>query len=137
MNVASHELSEQLSKVSGWGYNGELRDDNLSWWYDNTFPDQEPDWRVQNLYEAAKVGVIKFPAYDLGYLRQAILDGINKKLSQIQTVTATDMGYGLTFNPEYTILLNRLMAALVSGEDATCKLAIELFKEGILIKELN
>src|SRR2546426_994236 len=97
MNVASLELSKELFDLSKWNKT------YLIWrWYTH--------WPSGELTEPELVkrtghGVIaspfKLPAYDLGYLRESILDGL---------------GHGTCTEEEYTEIIESLADALIRGE---------------------
>lgn len=112
--VASLETCKELYELSGWR-------DTFNWWeYTAGMPAGEPHliqpelmrryglWGTQEVTE-------RYPAYDLGYMRKKIYDG-------------TPTGYT-------DIIETDFMVALFQGEEETAKLAIELFKQGILTKE--
>lgn len=129
MNVASLELCRELYGLSGWA--------DASFYYyrdDKSGVAGIKQWHVQ--VDPTKEFVNH--AYDLGYLL--------RKLAEVESV-------GIQFNhPDHRTALmpDRWMGKYVAytvwmpqggypvadtPEDAACKLAIELFKQGILTKE--
>lgn len=114
MNVASLELSKTLFELSRWSYPGMLYyllpdDDVVVGWLD---------------------GKDSVPAYDLGYLLRKLstvpVKLRNKRTGQWAIAFRTG-GYN---EKEY-------LAEADTPEDAACRLAIELFKKGVLRKELG
>jgi hypothetical protein len=118
-NVANQELCRELYKLSAWGSN-----------YENTAsPDYELDWYGANkTYEC--------PKYPLGYLLRK-LPLVIKQEDQEGFLTMTNDGedyhfsYGWWFEPDR---MDEVEGADRSPENAVCKLAIQLFKEGILTR---
>lgn len=119
MQVASKELSEELYGLSGW-----LED---HWFYTNRFNyPVEYDLRVANALQGCvfepKKGDI--PAYDAGFLLRKLPSTTRlSKYAQNSFRTEHDRGDQGYFD-----------VADDTPEDALCKLAIELFKAGILQK---
>lgn len=125
MNVALLELCRELYELSGWGDGSDMN--KLKWldYYD--------DWSV--------------PAYDLGYLlrklpsyieQQGNLDGIDRQRRvafQIRKWERPEVVWFAEYHEIYYRPLYRTEAD--TPEDAACKLAIELFKQGILKKEAS
>lgn len=114
MNVANLNLCKQLRELSGW------KDTYLVWrWYMDWFKNELTEPELVRRTASGVSSLYREPAYDLGYLRQAIVAALNE----------VDFGPG-----EYEIWIARLASALVAGEDATAKLAIRLYKERMLTK---
>lgn len=148
MNVASLELSKQLYELSGWEdtdlYYGEnfyrVGDIELTMYRNqNEFDAREGQGKLRGIWSHADVEVGKYvgvvPAYDLGYL-----------LRKLQTHAGIEISWDRKYG--YTAHFNRREfgstkdGALFNAkgenyEDATAKLAIELFKQGVLTKEGN
>lgn len=108
MNTASLELCKELYELSGW---------NDTYFSHETFLDDsdEPSGRLQSI-----------PAYDLGYLlRNLPLGAKTFRDSMVWHVwlEAADNQTG-----------KQITAMAGNPEDAAAKLAIELFKRGILSK---
>lgn len=120
MNVASLELSIELFKLSGW--------EDCYWSWTDFEADGKHDWELRPYIDQE---LDNYPAYDLGYLLrklQAIDDGFRYAI-----ITQDD------FEPVWHA--NRTSANTVelqceadTPEDAVCKLAIELLKQGVLKK---
>lgn len=108
MNVANLELCKELYKLSDW----------------TDTPDR---------WDAKKSWPIALPKYDLGYLL--------RKLPEIRLETwhnghVVVKHYTTNGVPEKLERLGRVVKAEADiAEDATCKLAIDLFKQGILERE--
>lgn len=134
-NVASLELCKELYELTG----GEKA---LRSWHNTPFawadvaiehkPPAKPIWEprvVPNNFQALCDFV---PAYDLGYLLRKLPDHVriykNIEPSKRATNTAKADWYR-AFLPFHA------SATADTSEDAACKLAIELFKQGILKKE--
>lgn len=108
MNVASRKLCEELYKLSGW-HDG-------SAWTDTRDP---------------KHAISNYPKYNLGYLLRK-LPGIpevkrraGRKWAAVCRIGAVEDG---------KIADKTAWTRADTPEDAVCKLAIELFKQGILKK---
>lgn len=113
MNVASLELCKELYELSGW-------EDTEKWL---TASDLLPE-----IIDGKKTGNLKreqVPAYDLGYLLRK-LPPVTKVINCSNEKTQI---YGALF-PELKLTFHG-----DTPEDAACKLAIELFKQGVLPKE--
>lgn len=141
MHVASLELCKELYELSGWG--DELVDGtsmaknprkSLAWtpWKRNI--PEKTDWHVRERGSSygLEPGVLMIPAYDLGYLL--------RKLPKVQMSTGSAYKYLLTlehthslwnagypFNGDFTLFC---FGVDDTPENATCKLAIELWKQG-------
>jgi hypothetical protein len=118
MNVASLVLCRELYELSGWDdtdykyWNGEVSNDiDGSVW----------DWGKNNYKENCS------PAYDLGYLLRKLRPCLYLGLH----IQARDDGF--------EFFIDRAEGGIgtepMTPEDAACKLAIELFKQGVLTKE--
>lgn len=130
MHVASLELCKELYKLSGWE-NGRL------YWIGVGWP---PKWQVVDDHNPKGLppdepGNTYIPAYDLGYL-------LRKLPPYIATYGENGDDCLLQLRPDfqgdewvtgYTTQNHYLYMAIAgTPEDAACKLAIELFKQGIL-----
>lgn len=114
MNVASLELSRELFEVSGWG--GTHRCYRLM-----TAGDCK-EWRCIDILPNVSGDV---PAYDLGYLLRNLPDFVSIRKANTDS--------GIEYEAE------DFDSDLSSGycdtpEDAAAKLAIELFKQGVLTR---
>lgn len=112
MNIASLELCKELLKLSGWS------DTTFVFRFDgNSFT---PSIRHPEIDSPTLV-----PAYDLGYL-----------LRKLPTRTSISKLYRIQFEKTVIYQADSLEISGVetadTPEDAACKLAIELFKQGVL-----
>jgi hypothetical protein len=123
MNVASLKLCKELYELSGWI--------ETPFAYDISYAD---NWlrHIEDFPKNSRErqGVSMIPAYDLGYLLRKLPMSVeirNHHLDKLKGVVrggwAGDM-----------MTRQHLMAD--TPEDALCKLCIELFKQGILTKEV-
>ena len=162
MNIASLELSKELYELSGWGYNfhyyGEGKHDRTErmwrhwqakrtgseWWttlddYDvmgdcrDPFDGRRPTGITHDVLE-------RVPAYDLGYLLRklppVIQDPYDKVFKHLQLWINGDATVHVGYVEPYAHDDKVAYAQHAdTPEDAACKLAIELFKQGILTKE--
>jgi hypothetical protein len=107
MNVASLELFKELYELSGWN----LGERAWATWNDqDKVIDQEEGWDERFNWAC--------PAYDLGYLLRQTNIGVRPH---------DDQGWKAFFHDK------NFIAPI--PEDAVCRLAIQLFKQGILQKE--
>lgn len=112
MQVASLELCKELYELSGWN-NLPLRHSKQGVFSLEPFP---PDL----------IPLDFCPAYDLGYLLRKLLPNYGK-------VTLThDAGHNQWWA---TDVIGHAVFEADTPENAACKLAIELFKQGVLKKE--
>lgn len=146
MNVAKLELSKELREVSGWdgtsyryyvgdGYDGKLMDEHY--------------WSEHFADECIRGGDI-IPAYDSGYLLRKLPTHHNFGVPYVgQTNGGTEYvasfmnwwamweydgeGSGKKWHQEVSAA--GFLKLADTPEDALCKLAIELFKQGVLSKE--
>lgn len=115
MNVASLELSRELYELSGWGAT------EVKWCHTDEIGDfvlrlDHPNW---------KPGYYLTEAYDLGYTLSKLPNDIYlSHHSHAWHIEHDDN------NPA-----NQVELTAETPEDAAAKLAIELFKQGILKKE--
>jgi hypothetical protein len=112
MNVASLGLCRELYEVSGWSDT------------------------IENFRESAHLTKDRVPAYDLGYLMRKLphkLEGTYLDLGVAENGEEWWAAYEHEWPYERSTYDHEQKAA--TPEDAACKLAIELFKQGILTKE--
>lgn len=122
MNVASLELCRELYELSEW-----IETFNY-WEYTDGIPEgvpylSQPElerryglWSTQELKK-------RFPAYDCGYLL--------RKLPDINLLRDVKRSEWMATAPFRSKVLNEWAD---TPEDTLCKLAIALFKEGVLVK---
>ena len=142
MNVASLELCKELYEISGWDDTG-----------DGYVPEYEPDeppvifipenkfaytHNGQDHYYVTKESdlyqVVYIPAYDLGYLLRK-LPHHDEDFTYWMDLGPIENGHwGVSYDCED---MDKYISFGDTPEDATCKLAIELFKQGILTPELS
>lgn len=113
MNVASLKLCRELYELSGWSA-------PQKYWVLMV----SGDWKAVNKDTTVEVEINRsiYPAYDLGYLLRKL-----PPYSRIQSMKG-DVPYRVSYD-------NGVSERGVNAdtpEDAACKLAIELFKQGIL-----
>lgn len=142
MNVASLELCKELYELSGWGNGYKDLSELAAYWKAGKFVDNptihkySPDVLLGEFYGRMLFTV---PAYHLGYLLskmqghdQTIVMRWNRDLGGRAGMKAWDGKWCIgTFDMpqgDYPIA--------DTPEDAAAKLAIELFKQGILNKEV-
>lgn len=125
MNVASKELCQELYELSGWktpeyGYDGD-RAINI------------------DVYVLKKRGLFDgFPAYDLGYLLRKLPPNLSDKDELRRSLClyrANDQRWIAKYGGTRMYKDAVIGGSEISPENATTKLAIELFKQKILIKE--
>lgn len=128
-HVANLELSKELYEVSGW--------DDTYWCYFNTARGDLPPDGVVTRTPYKKFKRIMAPAYDLGYLLRKLPHG-----------EPGNERFMLTLSPDWLICYEQLTIEGYADygavhfhheadtpEDSTCKLAIELFRQGVLTKK--
>ena len=147
MNVASRQLSKELYELSGWDATPNI------YWRDSL---SQPDvWFTDHAHNNPELQVFnvehKLPAYDLGYLLRKLPDGVklerqrrympSEDTSREQWVIEPGDLLQVTNGTETVRLpmgdlgdeyLPDLLAD--TPEDAAAKLAIELFKQGVLTR---
>lgn len=106
MNVANRELSQELYELSGW-------------------EEDTHDW-----YGANKTYLA--PRYTLGYLIRKLPNFISVGVESF-VMTSGKRGY-FAEHDDYTPS-HEFRFVADTPEDAACKLAIELFKQGVLSRE--
>lgn len=148
MNVAGRELCKELYELSGW--DDMPKETSFEWFYSVG----EEGWHLRGKRQFSSTAArtfhernAMFPAYDLGYLLRKLPTSIppyedhdynlymepgNEGTGVTWLFTYCDYmtnGYG-EFHPKFT----RTNLKAATPEDAACKLAIELFKQGVLKK---
>lgn len=125
MNVASLELCKELYDLSRWGLERNSGFEGKYW------VGTEQEGFNLRLMKGVPAYSSTYPAYDLGYLLRKLPQGCCGLFQSKHTWVAS-----------YTDLLGKhpLRKPIQSKqadtpEDAACKLAIELFKQGVLVKE--
>lgn len=116
MNVASRELCEELYEVSGWGADPLDKDDDIRDWYGH--PTDLKGWVC--------------PKYDLGYLLRKLPEYIKDSGGYRYFILTPVSGYWCAQYGRSSVSVTVLTKKSASPEDALCKLAIELVKQGIL-----
>jgi hypothetical protein len=140
MYVASLEVCKDLYKLSAW--EGTEFDYAREW----DKPASHPDCRLvlpayyligHNEHREFGTKIERIPAYDLGYLlRKLPIEFEDFWLELTSAGQNWYAGYwsGLTQN-YWVIGKTRMAIEANTPEDAACKLAIELFKQGALTKD--
>ena len=127
MNVASLELCRELYELNGW----KLPKVGSGWWF--TYPDGEQVLFASERPEHWDEAVEKVPAYDLGYLLRKLPRTDKEDIyahATVATIRKDDFAcYWESDTGEYYTSEGQ------TPEDAAAKLAIELFKQGILKRE--
>lgn len=113
MNSTSLELCEELYKLSGWEPSHN-RSDVYSWW--------------RNPYKITeKLGI---PKYSLGYLLRKLPEEFPDDYALQIRREPTDCWYAGYYDKQGNSDL-RTESSADSPEDAACKLAIKLFRQGV------
>lgn len=125
MNVSSVELSKKLYKVSAWnprewGYDTSYADNWLR--HIANFPHDTREWKGVNI----------IPAYDAGYLLRK-LKPLTEERGRLFVTTRDIRDWTAGFSSTYD-QYHEDKGTADTPEDALAKLAIELFKQGILTK---
>lgn len=148
MNVANKDLCKELYELSGWGKQGDVM---YSWikysLKDN--PDTYP-WPyplINNMSELQLATAngeqeYSYPAYDLGYLLRKLPQDIQEHYLTLEICTAhgkpewsADYIKFDSMKLEISYLLSDDNADITHAdtpEDAACRLAIELIKQGVI-----
>lgn len=125
-DVASRELCEELYELSGWN--------EAHLWHIqfSNKPDGGAHWVLAP--QEMTTALASCPAYSLGYLLRKLPEGTTLRRNKAKPRKKSNWRgewvvgiYGLNYAGVY--------GAGDSPEEAACKLAIELFKQGILKKE--
>lgn len=113
MNTASLELCKELFEISGWN--------------------EDLEWHINRKPPAAEFSRIA-PAYELGYLLRKLTSDLHGKLDNIQ-VDYNCVDWRAYFKMDFG--KDEMFTNADTPENALCKLAIELFKQGILKREAS
>jgi hypothetical protein len=126
MEVASLELSKELYELSGWGNVGTYSSKNpFNYWVDRTHDDREHELNYGGGNIPSDGGI--YPAYDLSYLLHKLPQKIVRKINHILMLSPTSGGdWRIWYDGETFIFYAD------TPEDAACKLAIELIKQGVI-----
>lgn len=127
MNVASLELCKELYELSGWGEA-----------YLYYYRDMDDNWRTAHTDYPLMIGfgAYNWPAYDLDYLLLKLEDVAQTQrfgrfyLEYAASVKRPTWRWFASFNSE-----GFEISDASNPTDAVAKLCIELFKQGILLKE--
>lgn len=122
MNVASLELCKELYELSGWENTDGL-------WYTDTWGNT----KVGSLARIRRNPRPTYSAYDLGYLLRKLqdLEGLAVYRCHHQD---NSWNWSAQCDDEESVINASYFHYADTPEDAICKLAIELFKEGALLK---
>lgn len=119
MNVASLELSKELYELSGWD--------------DTSFKWEEVGEYGWDVAKASYLAAEDFPAYDLGFLLRKLPPFIGNHVLTIEKDPIHYYaGYIEIGRNGKGALLSPYRQEADTPEDAVAKLAIELFKSGVL-----
>lgn len=126
MNVASLELCRELCELSGWY-------DQTWWWnYDFAPNGKSYEWRAEPSmlrFESQPVHT-SIPAYSLGYLLRKLPQTIAPH------ITVWPLSIEYNFDGRWMAkYAGELCVWADTPENAACKLAIELIKQGVLPKK--
>lgn len=116
IDVANLKLCQQLWELSGW---------ETSDWYD-----LDPDGRPEEYLATTEDKIDEnnyIPAYSLGYLLRKLPNRTERIQDTVLLGRATD-------NKGWSIVYRDMTKIANTPEDAAAKLAIELFKKGILTR---
>lgn len=114
-NVSSLELCKELYKLSDW----------LKTYHYWDLETKETTYNVITFRDTWEPVEGFIPAYDLGYL----LRKLQERTNRIQDTWLLGLS---TNNVGYSVVYKDLVMLADTPEDAVCKLAIELFKQGLL-----
>jgi hypothetical protein len=129
MNVASLELCKELYELSGWD------DTYFSWNFNSSVPEQ--GWYVDD-DNLAYPKSDTYPAYDLGYLLQKLPKNISRNGNLYWLTLDCNLReewmvwYNGRSSDDLMPDVDYSLVCADTPEDAAAKLAIELFKQGIL-----
>ena len=126
MNVASLDLCKELFELSGWEDTLAEKDQDtyFIWVYSRVGKHmilslRDGTNKMSDFQEA-------YPAYDLGYLLRKLLPE-----TPVKFIEQSDGRTLILWNDEFDTYQEKIVYA-DTPEDAACKLAIELFKQGVL-----
>lgn len=128
MNVASLENCKELFELSEW-------DDSSAYWTKDTYPATKFEPFVSDLHEGTNFKHIA-PAYDLGFLLRKLPPYLGTE-DDDWLLRLMPSYLGETWSIGYAGLKDLRFLHAQQGdipENALCKLAIQLFKQGLLTK---
>lgn len=141
MNVASLELCKELYELSGWKTEMYWVPDVLNTNPDTTEPSHTViEWsKLTSRFNPDRVMQISLsaPAYDLGYLLRRLSDQEDLANLSLHRCEHQDgsRNWGIEVTNLHDVFGDKKFSYADTPEDAAAKLAIELFKQGILTKE--
>lgn len=130
MNVAQLSLCKELYAISEW--------DTTTWQFAKKSEDSKIELRLREHGRGWPKGYYTaWPAYDLGYLLRKLPTKIGDhhlhlKAHVNEEYKAKKTGRVTGGKIWWSCLIENTIAEADTPEDAACKLAIELFKQGIL-----
>jgi hypothetical protein len=130
MHIASLELSKQLFEVSGWGKPTFDGSGETAFVYYSNADEINDDFANYRPMVIEKDGNV--PAYDLGFLLRKLPKGVTTKYANGTYYKQVKLEHIKTRWCAY--YSSRLSSIADTPEDCAVKLAIELFKQGILVK---
>lgn len=131
MNVASKDLCTELYGLIGWECEENAWITYTDW--NRKFP-QPPDTVMHRWICDTDYARIVCPAYDLGYLLRMLPGRIGSR-GQYAYLRMSKVGKSYAFAYMSPELIWTHENKADTPEDAACRLAIELFKAGVLTKE--
>lgn len=128
MNVASLELCKKLFELSGWNGADKMWEQWTSRYNEGGLapPQVANEGDADRDFQNGLLAWQPIPAYDLGYLLRKLPTAIDLTHYSFSPWAAGYFG---------ELVEDKLTSTGDTPEDAACKLAIELFKQGILTKE--
>lgn len=125
MDVASLELCKELYEFSGWDGASYIHECLPNKSYVTTLSAHSMEHYKDNYY---------YPAYDLGYLLRKLQVTADWTHGRFDFSHCYDDENGYHWVASYNSYDNNFPIGIASSpEDAACKLAIELFKQGVLV----
>ena len=135
MNVASLELCKELYELSGWN---EEPDYIWATTYGQPYKLVPRTVIGKDLIQALKQKSFIIPAYDLGYLLRKlpykVYDDYSAWVYGYKLMPTASTGWKIWYG-EVGTDSEMYFNSAETPEDAACKLAIELFKQGVLKSE--
>jgi hypothetical protein len=133
MNVASLDKCKELYELSRW-------DDTTYTWYGSPHPERD-DFELGPT--GAHMDCIEYPAYDLGYLLRRLPQFLVNPISGTKSrLELSPTGYESLNTTTWCAVYADIDGDCLPEagfedipEDAAAKLAVELFKQGILTKQ--
>jgi hypothetical protein len=129
MNVANRNLCQELYELSGWS--------EAEFWYAETVGEAPGNWTIgNNRLVIGMTGGQQLPAYELGEVLRKLPEKIyaNDRYYYLTVARHSEGSWYAAYGGKNMLYLKREKN---DPEDALCKLAIELFKQGILTKEAS